>query len=227
MGSAIHTIILEPHLFNDEYLVLDDTEKCKEIGGKKPQATTKYKEWVAEETAKAEGKIILSMDDWAMLSGIRASFDKHPTAPGIIRRGWAEQTFHFDESETGAPVKIRPDFITEGLYGIDLKSTEDASPKGFGKSVANYNYLKQGAIITDGFKEATGHTLNGFIFIAVEKSPPYQIGLYHMTDNQLLLGRQDYLRDCATYMECKKNNFWPGYSTDIEPLTLPAWAYSR
>lgn len=226
MGSAIHAAILEPHLFDSEFFSLNDADKCEEIGGASPRATKAYKEWKAEQLLSHEGKQLLSHDQIKTVEAMKAAFFAHATAPRLVGRGFVENSFFFTEPTTGAPCKFRPDYVGENLWVVDLKSTEDASPKGFGKSIANFNYLKQGAFICDGLANL-GHKVKGFIFIAVEKEPPYGIGIYYMTSEHLEMGRAAYRRDCAVYMHCLKTGTWPGYNPEPVPIDLPGWAYTK
>src|ERR1044072_4242689 len=58
-GSMMHCLSLEPADFYNRYHVIDDTEKCAEIGGAKPRATKVYKEWYANAISEAGGKQIV------------------------------------------------------------------------------------------------------------------------------------------------------------------------
>lgn len=48
LGTVVHCLVLEPEKFAERYMIMDDAEICLQIGGAKPRATTKYKEWKAE-----------------------------------------------------------------------------------------------------------------------------------------------------------------------------------
>lgn len=226
-GTAIHMALFEPELFAKTYIFFDDTEKCKEIGGKSPRSTNKYKEWYDQFVANNHDKCILDMAQKAIITNIVAKIKAHPIVGPLLEKGWTEKTLMYTEKNTGAPVKIRPDWISESGYILDLKTTEDASPIEFGKSCANYDYDVQAALYTDGYKQVFGQAPNGFIFIAAEKSEPYGVGVYFATNDMMDLGRTKYEDACRTYMECKKSKSWPGYPEEIMPVRFPGWAINQ
>lgn len=225
-GTAIHAALFEPEVFAKTYIFFDDTEKCKEIGGKSPRATTKYKDWYAEFIANIPDKKILDMDQKTMITKIVTAVKSRPIEAGLLAEGWCEKTLMFVEPETGAPVKVRPDWIAANGFIVDFKSTEDASPEEFGKSCANYDYDIQAALYTDGYTQVFGKAPEGFIFIAGEKSAPNGVGIYFATNEMIELGRRKYKDACRTYMECKKTMSWPGYPEEIMPVKFPGWAFN-
>ena len=60
----------------------------------------------------------------------------------------------------------------------------------------------------------------GFFFIAVEKTEPYLVGVYYLTNEDLQRGRDEYKNDIATFIECVKRDEWPGYGDIVQPLNL-------
>lgn len=140
----------------------------------------------------------------------------------------------------------------------DLKTTEDASPEGFAKSIANWRYDVQHAYYMDGTRLAleqgncnppqegkaelsvywtdpvTGVLCRcrpdfwrgypkHFAFIAVEKKPPYAVGVYVLDSEGVEIGRAQYQHDLRVYAECVRTGVWPGYGDKIQTISLPAW----
>lgn len=140
----------------------------------------------------------------------------------------------------------------------DLKTTEDASPEGFAKSIANWRYDVQHAYYIDGTRLAleqgkctppqegkaelsvywtdpvTGVLCRcrpdfwrgypkHFAFIAVEKKPPYAVGVYVLDSEGVEIGRAQYQHDLRVYAECVRSGVWPGYGDKIQTISLPAW----
>lgn len=229
IGTATHHAVLEPEKFESKYVKLDDAQLIQEIGGANPRATNCYKEWMKAqlEAANAKKQVILTADDYDTCVRLRDAVWSHPAAAQLLYEGDAEQTFLFEEPTTGAACKCRPDFISAANFIVDLKTTEDASPAGFAKSVWNYRYHVQAPFYLDGYMYATGEQLNGFVFIAVEKSPPYAVGVYFVPDEILRRGRDEYLEDLAVYVKCVRKNEWPAYGDIVQPLQLPPWAYRK
>jgi exodeoxyribonuclease VIII len=141
-------------------------------------------------------------------------------------QGKAETTHMWTDATTGVECKCRPDWLTSNLI-VDLKTTEDASPRGFQRSVANYRYHVQAAWYLDGIEAVTGTRPDQFIFICVEKKPPYAVGVYAADAEMIQIGAETAARDLEVYATCKAADAWPSYSDQIEPLSLPAWMRPR
>jgi PDDEXK-like domain of unknown function (DUF3799) len=146
---------------------------------------------------------------------------RHPVARRVLSQGEPElSAFGLVD---GVPCKARPDHWDARLgVTADLKTTADASPAGFAKSVANFRYHVQAAFYTD-VMAAAGVTVESFLFIACERNPPFLVGVYVLDSEALEIGRAEYQRDLALYKECVESGSWPGLSERIELLTLPKW----
>ena len=179
----------------------------------------------AEWDASHAGALILDADDAADVHAMAASIAVHPVAGVVFRRadGRAEQSIKWRCSDTGAICKSRLDWIIPGAI-VDLKTTADASPAAFARSVASYRYHVQDAFYSQAAASA-GIAAEHFVFVCVESSPPYSVALYQLDDAARTEGRRLYLRDLETYMRCMERDEWPAYPTDIQTLSLPAWAY--
>lgn len=211
LGSLVHSLSLEPEKFTSEYAIVPKVDR-RTISGK--AAWEQFQEI-------SEGKKIIDQNIYKQGVSMRDSVMRHPAARKLLleNQGVAEQTFFFEDQYTGAPCKIRTDkYLPKINTIIDIKTTEDASNKGFSRSVFKYNYTKQGAFYKDGILAATGQMVDNFIFIAVEKTYPFLVGVYYMNLEQFAHGRQQYIRDLAIYNECRRTGNWYGYSEKIEEL---------
>lgn len=230
-GSVSHLTLLEPHLFASQYFILDDAAKVQEIGGASPRTTTKYKEWKAGILAANEGKTEISLETYKAVNRMIANVQAHPAAKLLFKPGgkaeeridWIWQGYDQDGNPIQVRCKIKPDWQAANGFIVDLKTTEDASPSGFLRSVYKYRYHVQSAYYIDGYTQRNGVEPRGFIFIAVEKSPPYAVALYFATPEMIQAGRSTYERDLRTYHHCLQTNEWHGYPTQIMPLDLPTW----
>jgi exodeoxyribonuclease VIII len=106
---------------------------------------------------------------------------------------------------------------------VDLKTTEDASPRGFTRSISKYGYHRQEAFYRRGFS-AAGQGLDQFLFIAVEKTPPFAVGIYAVDSQSVGFADMSIGRELERFSECLKRDEWPGYGDAIEILHLPEWA---
>lgn len=213
-GRAFHCALLEPEKFSRSYAVAPYFGDRRFKGPKAERAA-----WVA----KHQGCAILEADDGAAIEGMVGAIRKHPLASRMIGEGEAELTAIWTDPETKLRCKARADFYSKKLRMIlDAKSCEDASPEGFRRSAFKYRYHWQHAIYRGGFA-ALGEKVEHFVLLAVEKKPPFAIGVYELDDRGVLIAH-DRVRALVDFMgHCVRSNVWPGYSTSIETLETPPW----
>lgn len=203
--------------------VSGSTEQLAETLRANGQPVTLWRDLKAEWERNNGHRAILAPDDWDTLHAMRESVLNHPKASALLAKpGKAEQSIYWNDAATGALCRCRPDYLTDDGYIVDLKTTEDASPEEFAKSVANYRYHVQHPFYMDG-ATAIGIRPRAFVFIAVEKKAPYAVGVYVLDAAAVELGRMQYGRDLAVYAECLNAGIYPAYSERIESLALPGW----
>jgi hypothetical protein len=213
-GGMIHSAVLEPHLTDTEY-------GCKpaEIDGNSPR-TNAYKEAFAEMEDANPGKRWLPPSDYVMCMDVAASVLQHPIAKNLLYDAGSliEHTGFFEVE--GTPCKVRPDLYNKdsGIV-LDLKTTIDASEKGFAKSVRQYGYLFQAAWYMTALR-AMGERPKQFVFLVVEKSEPYATACYTIANNDIDKEVPRVLEAIKIYGECLRTDVWPGYSDDIKTLNL-------
>jgi hypothetical protein len=208
-GSLVHAWVLEPDSVHSLYLRAPHLDKRFKVNKEKhaeleAQAASEHKTLVDEETF-----------DKAIL--IRDAVYRHKAAAAILGKGESEQSVIWTNPETGELCKARADWLREN-FTTDVKTTGDASPAAFAKSIANYRYHVQDAHYREGFDSPR------FVWIAVEIEPPYAVAVYQDDDAMLSIGRAHRDVDLRTYAECKTKNEWPGYPDLIQSIQLPRWA---
>lgn len=169
---------------------------------------------------EASGKTLLSAGDYENVLKISKTVRTHETAGRLLGIGEAEVTVLTEMDDV--PAKCRVDWLRPGVI-VDLKTTDDASPGGFSRSIASYGYDVQAAWYLD-CCQAAGIEAEAFIFIAVEKAAPYAVGIYELDYASLEVGRSKYQRALSLWKHCTATDEWPGYSPEIVTLQLPVWA---
>ena len=203
LGSLTHCAVLEPNQLASRYGIAPD------------RRTNAGKAAVAE--MEAAGIEAVTAPEMEQAMAMAASVRSHQAAAALLRNGKAEQSFWFDDIATGLRCKCRPDWYTGGTI-VDLKTTVDASPKGFAKSVAQWRYhVQQSHYLAGTFAER-------FVFIAVEKSYPYAVGVYELDADAVQFGDYERRNNLQTIADCRAISEWPGYGNTIQPLSLPKWA---
>ncbi|QIG65628.1 hypothetical protein [Salmonella phage PT1] len=180
---------------------------------------------LAEWTENNPGRMVLTPEVWDQLHAMASAVHAHPAAGSLLTScpGEAEKSVYWIDATTGVLCRCRPDWWRDDNVIVDLKTTEDASPEGFAKSMANYRYDVQAAYYLDGVQQATGKRPKAFVFIAVEKKAPYGVGVYVLDSESLQLGRAQYQHDLRVYAECVRTGVWPGYGDKIQTISLPGW----
>ena len=112
----------------------------------------------------------------------------------------------------------------------DYKTTakNGAAPAKFTKTIADFRYYLQAHVYTAGYNAVFGSRIGApaaFALIAQERTPPYRVAVYELAPAAMRKGREDAERAMEIYHDCTEAGVWPGYSTEIELLDLPYWAY--
>jgi hypothetical protein len=176
----------------------------------------------AKKAAHAEGMVPVSRADLLEASRMARAVRRHPLASAILSEGRPEVSFYWIDPDTGITCRGRVDWLRDNAI-VDVKTCADASPEAFAKSCANFRYDMQADYYTDGIEAVTGRRLP-FLFICVEKEPPHLLAVYQLDEEALERGHRDNAEARRIYAECESSGVWPGYSSDIELLSLPRWA---
>lgn len=231
-GRLIHMAVLEPEALMLSSVPPDAPPRptSRQRTAKKPsQDSLDAIKWWDEFDEANAGCVIVSADESEQIRRIQDSIYRHPEARGLLEApGQSEVSAWFYDQDrdeaTGELCKCRPDRLMDMGDILDLKSCEDASPAGFGRSAAKYRYYVQGALYLDGMEATTKARGGSFGFIAFEKEPPFAVAVYVLRPQDVELGREEYRRNLAILAQCKINRHWPGYSEQAQFLSLPGWA---
>ena len=214
IGSGFHTATLEPEKLDDEFAV-----KPSEIDGQGPR-TKHYKESFELMQKSEPDKQWLAPADYDLILEMAGSALDNP----VLRHYMAdinkvvEGTGYFEME--GAKCKVRPDLYIPGAgVVIDLKSTQDASNRGFTKSVRQFGYLFQACWYMHALR-LLGEKPKQFVFIAVEKTAPYATAAYTIKESDINKQFSNMERACQLWASCQSSGIWPGYSDMVETLDL-------
>lgn len=232
LGTATHTLVFEPHKWQDEITVIPEDAPKKptsvQRNAKKPSdETVAAIKWWDDFYAKATGRAIITAEQdalsRAMASAVRNHADvipylTHPSAK-------AEMSIVCNEKVNGLDIacKGRCDLITmDGTTIVDLKTTQDASSEGFSKSFMSYGYWMQAAHYI-AICRKMGLPIERFVFIAVESSAPHSVALYELDAQSLDKAFAIRQRLMELLSDCIARNEFPAYQRGVKPLTIPPW----
>jgi hypothetical protein len=209
-GTLIHAVVLEPDSIGSRYYLEPDGDG----------RTKAVKEARAEAATLNPGKIPVRKADLDMAVAVRDSVYSHKAAKALLGAdGEVERSIFWTNRDTGEACKARLDKLSQTKAFIaDVKSTRDASPAAFAKSIVNYRYDVQAVHYAEPVDLR-------FVFIAVEKLPPYAVAVYAVNAEILKLGKVRRDPNLRTYAECRAADRWPSYPETIQHITLPAWAF--
>lgn len=213
-GNACHLAILEPELF----------EK-KVVRGPKDRRGNKWSD--LEEACALDGRILLIEKQFDNVLALRDTIHANAWLNGIITGGKpiVEASGYWIDQETGELCRCRPDLLRRDIrIALDVKSTLSAHPEAFSRSVVNYGYHSQEAFYSDGLA-ALGEKVDGFVFLAFEKEPPFAFGVYELPPSIVEEGRAIMRKALDTYHDCKKADHWPAYGAGVTELSFKRWAY--
>lgn len=199
IGSAVHCLVLEPAIFDDEFIV------SRKFGRKK-----KDKEDKAQFEIINAGKILLSEDEYRDAKEIAISIIEHPHTEKFLSGSFSvEKSIFWIDEESEILCKARPDIWQKDIEVIcDIKTTNDASLDSFTYSVRKSNYHIQAAMQIDAIFATTGSKVETFCILAAPNEKPYKPYIYVLDENVIELGRKEYKNALKLLKKCTETNKW-------------------
>ena len=177
------------------------------------------KEW--KESCGA--KIVIDEAQAAALDAMNDNFRSHPQYEIVFAAADKELSAFKKCPHTGILCKGRMDIVAQGSDNLtliaDIKTTDDASPGAFAKTIASFAYHQQAAFYLD----LLGAT--SFWFIAIEKKPPFAVAIYELDSKAIQAGRQTNIQSLECLADVNKSGKFNAYPTDILSIDLPKYAY--
>ncbi|MEV4777489.1 PD-(D/E)XK nuclease-like domain-containing protein [Microbacterium sp. LWH12-1.2] len=181
-------------------------------------ASTKLaKDWAQEQ--RDNGFVPMKSVEVNVINKITEAVLANTDARKVLEQPHRETSI-FSTSPEGVPVRARFD-IYGNTAGADLKTTADASPRGFNHHVVEFGYFVQHAWYDDVHFFETGERLDSFSFIAVQTTGPYHVAVYPLDVMYLEIGRKLAREARDVYQRCVETNTWPGIEGEL--LAPPNW----
>lgn len=215
-GTAFHTLILEPHLFADNYFIMPEKVLLKDVGR---EAYDAFK--AIEKEAESTDKTLLSFADCEKLRAMRDSLFANARAKELVEGAIYESSYVWEDADSGMKVKSRPDILHQRMY-VDLKTIDDASPNNYQREMSIYGYHIQAAMLKDGLLKLENRDLLAYINLCVEKKYPHCIGIYMIGEESIQKGQIEYKKVLGDMKKCQDEQYWPDY--DIQTIDLPYWS---
>ena len=203
LGSAVHATLLEP-------------ERDLVTKGPRTRASKLFKDLYAN---KKGDEVILTEVEYHVHNKMRNAALDNPICNALLthKERVTESSVFTVDPVSGLNIKTRPDlYIPETGQIVDIKTTIDASPKGFAEQVGKYHYHVQAAFYMLTCKLA-GLKAKEFSFIAIEKTAPYMAHLHVVSPELMIQATKKVKETLALIAEANKSGDygtgWGDYST--------------
>lgn len=216
LGSAFHTLILEPELFDKNYAVKPKPMLLKNVGR---DQYDRYKGVL--EYLENSGSIILTEEQWQILMDMEMKLEDNFQATSLIKDARIEHSFFWQDPHSELYLKCRPDALQDNII-VDLKTANDASPRAFQNAIITGGYHLQFAMMRDAIEILEGRRITNFVNIVCETKYPYNMGIYIMDEDAVNQGQLKYKQICLDLKAALAENKWSDYG--VQTLGLPKWA---
>lgn len=227
LGSAVHCYLLEQSEFEDRYVVMPEFEPTDGKEYKNFKTTKNYKEQVAAWKLDNADKVTLTSEEFGLCLLLWKSYVESPFY-SLCRQGSPEVTILTEVR--GVKAKGKFDLLIDlggEVFIIDLKTTSDASPEAFQKSIFNYDYDLAASWYSSMIKALPDYANKEvrFMWLAIEKSPPFSACMYEASSEVLQNGNAKCSKALAKFKEWQAVGGARGYDSEEEVMLVkvPAW----
>lgn len=222
LGSLLHTMLLETTKLSVLYAVAPNVDK----------RTKKGKQEYEEFLENAQGKEIVTQEQLDLAMIWASKILEHPKASEYFKKKSINEVsiFWTDES-TGELCKARPDkIILEDDCIVDLKTAVSAQQDDFQRKAFDLGYHRQAYWFGEAYRQQYGRDLKEFVFIVVEKTPPFNVVVYVASEFFIEVGGLECRKLLNEYHDCKKSGNWYGYDgpkQERQMLELPNYVIAK
>lgn len=166
------------------------------------------------------GKLILTPQELEKAQGCVEAIRKSK-AVQELNLGFLEPDYPLHGEYDGVKLKGLPDYFFASQL-IDLKTTSGpVDPTSFARTVDNWHYDLQAALYCE-LARQNGETLPTFTWIVVESDPPFDVAVYHATDEIFWVGMTK-LKLAIGNVKRAQNHEIVGVCEGAQVLTMPTW----
>ncbi|MGX1151414.1 PD-(D/E)XK nuclease-like domain-containing protein [Bradyrhizobium ottawaense] len=218
LGRFVHKAVAgEP--FDDDTVMRPAT-----VGGFAYNANRKeWRDWLKEQ--RGAGKFIVSPALAERAKGMIIALGQFPLVQQGMLGGSPERSLIWKDPR-GFWKKARPDEIPNDSGDfVDLKSTHSVLYRDTQRSIIDYGYHQQGAMVIEGAR-ALGIPASSFTLLWVESKRPHCVRAQTLKEEDLARGAALNELAAKTFWQCLQSGVWPGPGddrADAEYVDLPDW----
>ena len=218
LGTAIHMMLLEPHVAMTE-LVRIPPDVLSKSGAKSGKAWDEFE-------AEHSGKVLLKHREYVAINNTCEAVRNHAIA-GPLMAAFGDYELPINWTFNDLPMRSKLDKLCNSGIVIDVKTTQDCSERAFSRTVADQLYHLQGVMYCQAASQYPGTLCNEFhfVWIAVEPEPPYRVRCYRLgrEAESIAFGMLDRLTN--QFKECQSTGVWADRDEDrLIDLMLPQYA---
>lgn len=214
-GRAFHSAILTPEIFKEEYV----------ISPKFDGRTTKGKEGLKTFIEEHPGKTLINEEDYEVLKGMMNECWSNKVVSNLLSEGDRELTLVWNTNNVLSKGKL--DLCRENdMLIIDIKTARSCKLRHFKKSLLDDYYAPKAAFYIDGANQLFTTKIIYFIYIVIEKEPPYNLDIFQLDNRTIMTGRKMYKEDLQTYIDYTLSNDHTIFKPKkISVIGLDDWAH--
>lgn len=225
-GHRVHCLLLEPERFEAEHVVmpsfhLDDGNVTGKGAKSTSKATAYYKEQVALFESENAGREIISRQDYDKALHMIEAVRSNDMARAWLEAGETEVTVLGEI--LGVPFRGRIDLLADCI--VDLKNTNDATPRLFGNIFARFRYAEKLSIYRELVRQAMGNSPDVWV-VAQEDNGDFDTVVYRVPEIVLDMAFEQVVALVERYKDCRECGVWPGLQDGMPYLEIavPNWA---
>ncbi len=210
LGSAIHTILLEPENFDEEFIVY----KNGTFNRKTKAGREQYKKWLEGHSDKE----LLDDTQEVVIDRILERFQDDQDQQIKVAKQYMKgdiELSHYLNYE-GVPVRVRPDCLGDDFI-MDIKTTQntfgEVTPEFFKRQIWNRNYHVQAMFYCD----MVGRDPKNFRYVVIETKPPYEVFVCGLDEDMIFKGRIAYNEALTDWKLYKMQAIVSKYKNDLAP----------
>lgn len=237
MGTFVHSSFLTPNkplpLIEKQPEVIVGSDGKEYPWSGKDCSVIERKKW--QKARDLAGIMVLKPADWDTVHGCVESLvsNRDTEMRELIRESFTKGRSElscfalFNVNGFRVRLRCRPDFTADSVDWLqDVKTLQnnDQTRVSAFERVVDF-YRRQPPFYLDVFNAATGENRKEWRYFGVSKEPPYLARVFRLRSdsNAIRLGREDYIRRVATYVDCCNSGEWTGWKAEIVDVDLPKY----
>lgn len=184
----------------------------------------------ARDESRANGATPLLAADYETVQAMADKLSEHTAAMSLLSEGKPEVSAYALDEATGVMRRCRFDWLGSSVL-TDYKSAQSSHPSdlaGRYGAVSKWGYDCQAAWYLDLARDL-GHPATFFAFIFQAKTPPFEVTVAYVADDDLWQARDKNRAALERFRDCRESGIWPGAvpSSAVVRLSLTDQTYEE